>query len=590
MGCPPGKPNRLQPALLVKAFFSVLGLMLACAARWCSAGQPVLSLDVTEPLSAFTPDHPPRIEVTCGAGPQWHGWVRAKLIDLLSDIATVDYLPAETWPDRKTKQVFVPKVPYGVYRLECALVDHRGDIPAGAAGARLTFAYAPAADPHRLADDWPLGAHVTFEDPPLPGFKWYRYFSSWAEDNPARGKYEWSRLDSVFGRVRAIGGRLLIANDTTPAWTAPRRPITRPWVHASTAYPPDDMNDFRAYIDALLERYDDRDGTIGGFEVWNEANTPDRWQGTPEQLVAMAGILREAVTASQMRVLRPSPARVIGIAVSSGDARDYVRGVVRAGILHSVDAVSGHWYEEMLSYDRATPINSLPLHVDLLAQPMRNAGVSLPIWNTESGIPSVARENGEMVPQNELNRRASSLATFDARQPWMLDGTRWREVSERRAAASYVAGTTMLMGLGVEKTFVYSMRDEGWLLDGAPSLSWVALGVFGDRLRSVDFHAVHPVRADVERADPAVRALAYRIGVANQPGLIVAWSYLRDVTVGRPKLWQPWLEPRQVRLEVSAPQVEVSDLYGRQSQRLPVLNKSIVIPVGEEPVYLRELH
>ena len=566
-----------------------LGGILACVARLCFAGQPALSLEATEPLSAFTLDHPPRIEMMLAAGPQWHGFVRVKLFDLLSEVSSVDYVPAGASPDRTTTEEYAPKVPYGIYRLECALVDHRGEIPSKGGGVRLTFAYAPAADPRQLPDDWPLGAHVTVEDPPLPGFKWYRYFSSWAEDNPARGHYEWGRLDKVFARVRAIGGRLLIANDTTPAWTAPERPVTRPWVKASTAYPPDDMNDFRAYLEALLERYDDKAGTIGGFEVWNEANTPDRWQGTPEQLVAMAVILREAVTASRKRVQRPLPARVIGIVVSSGDARDYVRGVVKAGILRNLDVVSGHWYEEMLSYDRATPISSLPLHVDLLAQPMREAGISLPIWNTESGISSVPRENGELIPQDELNRRASTLPTFDPRQPWMLDGTRWRDVSERRAAASFVAGTAMLMSLGVEKTFVYSMRDEGWLPDGAPCLSWVALGVFGDQLRGVDFHAVVPVRADVEGGDPAVRALAYRFGVANQPGMIVAWSYLRDVTVGRPKLWQPWLEPRQVRLEVGAPEVEVIDLYGREKKRLRVLNKSIDVPVGEEPVYLREL-
>jgi hypothetical protein len=559
-----------------------LGGIVACIASFCFAGQPALSLRATRPLAAFTPDHPPRIEISLGAGTPWHGFVRMKLFDLLSGVSTVDYLPAGAWQ-------YVPKVPYGIYRLDCALVDHRGEIPSEGTGARLTFAYAPAADPSQLPDDWPLGAHVTFEDPPLPGFKWYRYFSSWAEDNPARGQYDWHRLDTVFARVRAIGGRLLIANDTTPSWTAPERPVTRPWVKASTAYPPDDLNDFRAYLDALLERYDDKAGTIGGFEVWNEANTPDRWQGTPEQLVAMAGILREAVTASQKRMQRPAPARVIGIAVSSGDQRDYVRSVVKAGILSRVDAVSGHWYEEMLSYDRATPINSLPLHVDLLAQPMRDAGISLPIWNTESGIPSVPRENGEIIPQDELNRRASSLPAFNPRQPWMLDGSRWREVSERRAAASFVAGTAMLMSLGVEKTFVYSMRDEGWILDGAPSLSWVALAVFGDQLRAVDFRTVVPVKADVEGGDPAARALAYRFGGANQPGVIVAWSYLRDVTVGRPKLWQRWLEPLQVRLEVSAGEVEVTDLYGREKKLLPVKNKSIAVAVGEEPVYIREL-
>ena len=94
------------------------------------------------------------------------------------------------------------------------------------------------------------------------------------------------------------------------------------------------------------------------------------------------------------------------------------------------------------------------------------------------------------------------------------------------------------------------------------------------------------------RSKAAIRlcgALAFRFGSAHQPGLIIAWSYLRDVTIGRPKLWQPWLKPQPVRLTVNAPEVEISDLYGREKKQVPVMNQSLVIPIGEEPVYLREL-
>jgi hypothetical protein len=563
------------------------GCIFGCIAQLCFAGPPALSLGTTEPLSAFTLEHPPEIELTVGAGTEWRGFIYLKLYDLLSEVSSVEYLPAESASQGENVQRYAPNLPFGIYRLEGALVDKRGQNPVVGTSTALTFAYAPSADPHQLPDDWPINAHVASEVPPLPGFKWYRYFSSWDEDNPAKGQYDWGHLDEVFAQVQTVGGRLLIANDTAPAWTAPGRPVTR--ATNCIAYPPDDLNDFRVYENALLRRYDDKAGTIGGLEVWNEANTPDRWMGTPEQLVALAKILREEVTASQARVQRSSPARVVGISVSSGDAQDYVRGVIQAGILPYLDVISGHWYEEMLSYDRATPFNSLPQHVDLLAKPMHDAGFSLPIWNTESGISSAPREKGRIVSQDELNRRASSLPTFDPRQPWLLDGTRWRDVSERRAAASFVAGMAMLMSLGVEKTFVYSMPDQGWILDGAPSLAWVALGVFGDELRTCDFHVVVPLHVEVEGGDRAMRALAFRFGAPNRPGLIVAWSYSQDVTVGRSKLWQPWVKPQQIRFNVNSAHVETIDLYGREKKRLPVVNQSVVVPVGEEPVYLREV-
>ncbi len=555
------------------------------------ADSPGLTLTTTEPLAAFTPDHPPDIAMTLGGKAAWHGFIRVERFDLLSGNTTIDYMPVDVAEGRANTVAYAPKLSFGVYRLDCSPVSSREEMPAAGTTVHTTFAYAPALDPHQLSDDWPLGAHVTFEDPPLPGFKWYRYFSSWAEDNPAKGQFDWSRLDIVLSRVRAMGGRLLIANDTTPSWTAPQRPVTRPWVRKpSTAYPPDNMDDLRAYLDAMLQRFDDPAGTIGGLEVWNEANTPDRWQGTPEQMVEMARIFREAAADSARRVQRAAPARIVGIAVSSGDAQDYVRGLIKAGILPYLDVVSGHWYEEMLSYDRATPISSLPMHVDLLAKPMHEAGVSLPIWNSESGIASAPREDGKIVTQDELNRRAVAAPGFDPRQPWLVGGSgNWRVLSERRAAASFVAGTAMLMALGVEKMFVYSMRDQGWILDSAPSLSWVALSEFGEQLHAIDYRTITPVKAEVQGGDSAVRVLAYRFGAAHQPGVIVAWAYRQDTTVGRPKLWQPWLDPLPVRLSLSSPEVECTDLYGRETRRLPVTGGSLVIPVGEEPVYLREM-
>jgi len=562
------------------------GGILAVLAPLACADTPSLALKSASPLSAFTLDHPPEIGMTVQGKTEWHGFVRIERFDLISEKTTVDFVPVEAAEVHAVTVKYAPTVPFGIYRLDCTAVTTREEVPTSGTAVRTTFAYAPACDPHQLPDDWPLGSHVTFDDPPLPGFKWYRYFSSWAQDNPAKGRFDWGRLDTVFARVRDIGGRMLIANDTTPSWTAPARPVTRPWVVASTAYPPDDMNDLRTYLDTMLQRLDDQAGTIGALEVWNEANTPDRWMGTPEQMVAMARIFRETAAASQGRVQRATPARIVGIAVSSGDAPDYVRGLVHAGILPYLDVVSGHWYEEILSYDRATPISSLPMHVDLLTKPMHEAGVSLPIWNSESGIGTVPREDGKIVSQDELNRRA--LPAFDPKQPWMTAKDQWRSPGERRAAASFVAGVSMLMALGVEKTFVYSMRDQGWIQDGAPSLEWVALAEFGAQIFALDFHTVVPVKATVEQAGTTVHALAYRFGAPGKPGVIVAWTYDQDTTVGRPKLWQPWLAPQPVRLDLAVPKVEVTDLYGREKQSVSSTNGNIVIPIGEEPVYLRE--
>jgi hypothetical protein len=327
---------------------------------------------------------------------------------------------------------------------------------------------------------------------------------------------------------------------------------------------------------------DDGSGTLAAWETVNEANTPDRWLGTTDQLVEEAKIFHDVSRESKGHPL------VVGIAASAGMQDNYVNAVIKAGILPSLDVVSAHFYEEMLSYERETPRNNLPIHVEMMAKPMHQAGFNLPVWNTELGIAIVPRENGSMVSQQELNRRSASPAS--PTEPWLLDtkGT-WRSLSERRAAGSDVAGIVMLMGMGVGKSFVYNEPGYGWMADGAPGLPWVAAMELGSQIRDLDYHQISNVPAVVAGHESGIKALAYRLGASNQAGVIVAWSFLSDLTVGRSKAWQPWLAPRQVRVTIHAREAEVTDLYGRKTARLPVTDGEVVVQVGEEPVFIREM-
>src|SRR5690606_26913560 len=91
----------------------------------------------------------------------------------------------------------------GVYRASATLVAGRGDLPVpGRMVVEQTFACSPARLARDLPDNWPIAAHVSDQIPPLPGFKWYRYFSLWSENNPAREVYRWDGLDDIFKQVK----------------------------------------------------------------------------------------------------------------------------------------------------------------------------------------------------------------------------------------------------------------------------------------------------------------------------------------------------------------------------------------------------
>ncbi|MCC6240198.1 MAG: beta-galactosidase [Phycisphaerales bacterium] len=547
----------------------------------------VIKVKPTTTYGLFTPDQPVdvHVEVINDQSTPWQGSIQIDCFDLLSEQTITQHIAIVVPGSNTATYHYKPQLPNGVYRLDTALVGDASDPLVNTAKKVRTFiAYAPGVMARELPDDWPIGMHISTNwaaDRPLimlPGFKWCRVFNNWSQANPALGKYDWSRLDPVVAAVKDAGGRVVIANDHTPAWT-----VTSDNPHVITRSvdavgdPPDDMGNFRTYIRALLERYDaDGSGIIGALENWNEANAWPHWATAFKELTEAAKVMKEEADRS------PSHPKVIGISLSAGQHAGYVNGSVQAGQLQYVDIVSGHWYGEMHTY--STDHLSIYTHWLILHKPMVDAGYDLPIWNTESGIKSVERENGRLVPQDELNRRARADEEFNPAEPWKI-GKSWRAVSEQRAASEYVAGIVRLMSLGVSKTFIW---HYGMYRDGSTSLQWVTTSVLGEALRRVDYHKIAAVEAKPVNAPEDIKAMAFRLGGEDEPRFTLVWAYQSNEKVGVWKAWMPWLTPQQVQVSVNSPSVVVKDLYGRTSQTITAENGHVTIAVGEEPVYLWE--
>jgi hypothetical protein len=495
-------------------------------------------------------------------------------LDLLTEKTATSRLAVSAGTNSLTLR---PDLKPGVYRLRVT-VEPDGTSVENPGSAQTFLALSDARPASELPDTWPLGAHVDTDLPPLPGFRWYRYFAQWSKTNPAAGRYDWTAFDSVFKSVQSVGGRLLIASDGSPLWTSARAKAGMAWDATSTAKPPDDWNTLRTYLDAMLARYTDARGTLGALELCNEANTPDRWLGDTTQMLAMGRTFKAAAQAA------PHPVRTIGLAVSAGDQRSYVETLVNAGLLNHVDAVSAHFYEELMSPEADTPINNLPRHVAMLAEPMAAAGVTRPMLNTESGIEFAARIDGVPPTQNALIARDEADPRFDPVHPWLL-GPIWRPVSERRAAAIYTAGSVQLLALGVQQTYVFSQL--GLFRDSAPSLPWVALGQLGGWLHKVDTTRIEPLEARYPGSDDkhgSPQALAYRIGRPGGKQVIIAWGFPRDSRTGRSKHWQAWLDPQPLQIKTGALAGTFHDLYDRAIQPARATSGQLTISCGEEPV------
>lgn len=119
---------------------------------------------------------------------------------------------------------------------------------------------------------------------------------TWKDVNPAPGSFTWTALDAQVAKAEASGAKPLLVLGMTPAWAAANPGAGDPRWGAGTASPPRDINDWRAYVTAVVDRYGSR---IVGYEVWNEANLATFWTGTADQMADLTAAAHAIIKARQ---------------------------------------------------------------------------------------------------------------------------------------------------------------------------------------------------------------------------------------------------------------------------------------------------
>jgi endo-1,4-beta-mannosidase len=91
----------------------------------------------------------------------------------------------------------------------------------------------------------------------------------------------------------------ILAYSTTWSTSAPPDPPEN-----LTHYPPPDVTEWARYVAAVVTRYK---GDVHHWEVWNEPDLAEFWNGTPAQYAALL-----AVTSSTIKQIDPTATIVLG--------------------------------------------------------------------------------------------------------------------------------------------------------------------------------------------------------------------------------------------------------------------------------------
>ena len=260
---------------------------------------------------------------------------------------------------------------------------------------------------------------------------------SWAQINPAVGKFDWNK-DYQYGRLANDyfhnGVRMLQMFSDAPAWTHP---------DSGSPYPPVNLvQTARSW--AVIGSYFHKQW--GALETWNE---PDGSGTPPDQLLSMVKAIAYSFQRADLHI--PLVGGVFALSVPGFFQSDCAMN----GLLDQVNVISFHYY--------FTPPTKIPTAVAAYRHYLAAFGKpSMPLWITESGKPwpaGTARPHrgpdittALWITMNAVEARACGIARYFAFvYPFFVQGAdnfgmMGQEHTPLRSMAAYVNCVSELSG------------------------------------------------------------------------------------------------------------------------------------------------
>jgi hypothetical protein len=214
------------------------------------------------------------------------------------------------------------------------------------------------------------------------------YGVSWADIEPAPGKFDFHILDMILAKGRAENKTdFLNSLVKTPPWASSNTSDPRCAGfdrEPGGCYPPKDLNDDGSGADQLWKDYVTAvvkhvcvpgPCKIQSWEVWNEPNAPNYWKGTIPQLIRLARDAYQIVKQIDPNaiVVSPPPA---GAADPTSTAAAWLASYLKAGGGQWADVIGFH------GYLKPRHVPSAEMIADGVKALAANAG-GKPLWDTE---------------------------------------------------------------------------------------------------------------------------------------------------------------------------------------------------------------
>jgi hypothetical protein len=252
--------------------------------------------------------------------------------------------------------------------------------------------------------------------PAVPVGSWRLWDSQtrWPDIEPSKGNWRFDTLDKDVSMAEQHDTDVLLTLGVTPQWASAHPDVKSGWQQPGLTSEPLDMEDWRAFIRQVATRYK---GRIHAYEVWNEPNLKQYWNGNTDQLIALVREAHDIIKGIDPTALIVSPSATTGGGVG------WLDDFLRKGGAQYVDVIGYHFYV----YPQ--PPEAMVDLIQKVKQTLANNGAGdKPIWGTEIGW-----AGPKPFPSEELG-------------------------------ASYIARAyTLSWAAGVTRLYWYSWYDHKWV-------------------------------------------------------------------------------------------------------------------------------
>jgi hypothetical protein len=160
---------------------------------------------------------------------------------------------------------------------------------------------------------------------------------SWNGIEPERGKFHFEFWDTLVDEASRAGITLIPYVAYTPKWAA--NSDKEFWEH-----PPADPNDYARFMRTIAQHYR---GKIRHWELWNEPDNREYWNGSPDQFAT-------TIIAAAKAVREVAPEDVLVLGGMSRGAADFFNVLISKYHLDQyVDVLALHAYPESWNEERA---------------------------------------------------------------------------------------------------------------------------------------------------------------------------------------------------------------------------------------------